>query len=202
MKCLHFILHKKNKCPLVWILLCRVANVSLSCSLLTVHTFVRTMALMSRGGRNTLRIGDSSLIACFRPFWSRYVPSYAVTCKVFLMFFAKIKSKCKLSYCLQHCSGCCSVRSCLIVLNSLRFHLNCLQSFHSILLLCDQYFHYYIGFSMSLLQWKSCRSEYLILRIEFQAQAALEKLPVVAQFSVPQYTGRRGLGVVEVTSSL
>jgi flavorubredoxin len=35
-----------------------------------------------------------------------------------------------------------------------------------------------------------------------QAKAALEKLPVVAQFSVPQYTGRRGLGVVEVTSSL
>lgn len=30
-----------------------------------------------------------------------------------------------------------------------------------------------------------------------QAQAALEKLPLVAQFSVPQYTGRRGLGVVE-----
>jgi hypothetical protein len=31
-----------------------------------------------------------------------------------------------------------------------------------------------------------------------QAQAALEKLPIVAQFSVPSYSGRKGLAVLKV----
>lgn len=31
-----------------------------------------------------------------------------------------------------------------------------------------------------------------------QAKAALEKLPIVAQFSVPSYSGRKGLDVIKV----